>query len=351
MKILLLGEYTSRFWSGSATEKVQKAVLSVLSAHSDVLLYNYRNKVSFFHKFFLREKISEVKEGRLLNCGLFSYSLLKNLLTSKVVHILVLRKYLLFLIPVLFLIRKKVVFTIHDTLLIQKRSLSFNHLLFLILVKLSSMIFVYSEYDKRILKRYKSVAAISLIRNGINNPHFDYIEKLTDKFKILFSGGFGNPIKGLDFLLSALEKIKYDYSLLICGQNIRQKDNIQQSDYIGELNPLEYFEILKSVDLVVVPSSYESFSLTALESLSYGIPLILTRQCGMSKYITDRQEALIVEYGNEHELTEAIIEIISNSILRKKIIKNGLRLAEEFQWDRIILQDYLPNYRKVFNAK
>lgn len=349
MKILILGEYTSRYWAGSATEKVQRAVLKELSKHAEVLFFNYNNKLNYIKKFFGKAKLSQSKNGLLLQCGLYSITLLKNIFISEIIHILVFRKYVMFLIPILIVFRKKVVFTIHDSLLIQNKSISLSYLIFFCLIKLSNLLFVYSKYDYNLFLQYKFNAQISLIRNGIFIPDRKSreISKNQTRFNILFAGGIDNRVKGLNFLLNSLELIKHDFHLVICGQKNNRTSINNNVLYIGELEPTKYFEILQSIDLVVVTSSYESFSLTALESLAYGVPLILTKQCGIAQYITDGKEALLVEYGDESKLSEAISKIIVNNNFRERIIQNGLKLSEKFEWHKVVTQDYISNYKKL----
>ncbi len=342
MKIFLIGEYKSRFWAGSATEKVQKGVLKELSAKHKVLLFNYRNYVNIQSKFLSGLQIIEEKEGKIVQGGLIN--IFFNLIYSSydIIHIMIYRRYLIFLIPVLIILRKKIVFTLHDTLILQKKTYSLDYLLFIGLLKLSNLLFIYSQFDQTYLTKYVDAKKLRIIRNGtdiVENIQFNFLHEI--RGRILFAGGIGNRNKGLEFLLESLKSVQSDHSVIICGQ---RNNSESHPNYVGEIEPIKYFELLRTVDLVVVPSYYEPFSLTALEALTNGIPLVITKECGISRYLTNYHDALIINYGDKSTLSKVVTRIITDPIVRMTLISNGYELAKKFNWKSIIEEDYLPNY-------
>jgi len=113
--------------------------------------------------------------------------------------------------------------------------------------------------------------------------------------KLLFLGRRDIYIKGIDLLIEALSKKENNNYFEICfyGKNIGQdkkiisllnKSNIkyQVNNHInGEL-----FDLYKKHDCLILPSRADSFSMTVLESITYGFPVAISTSVGISQHIS-----------------------------------------------------------------
>lgn len=283
MKILLIGEYSWSYVVGSSTQKVQRNIFEELKRNNvDVQFFETSQHDSLFRKLF--SKIT-VTENGILNGGVFRL-LFRSLARYEIVHFLSLRNYMLLLFPTVFF-RTKVFILVHDTLSIRNLiPKNLNHFVRILFIKFSSGVFVFNKSDKELLLKYrKHNQSIFIVRQGIPTEVLHLHKKeQCNSMDILFSSGLGKSYKGLQFLRSALKKVNSKYRLIICGPNYSDSTD---KDYLGSFGEPEYYTILLKSRIVVVPSIYESFSLTALEALCCGIPVILTKSCGITDYLTN----------------------------------------------------------------
>jgi glycosyltransferase involved in cell wall biosynthesis len=91
----------------------------------------------------------------------------------------------------------------------------------------------------------------------------------------------------------------------------------------GRVNFFTLLELYRESDIFVLPSIAEGFSYPGLEAMASGCALVSTRNGGSDQYITDRHDGILVEPGDGSALAKAVIELIENRRLLKKIIFNG----------------------------
>ena len=156
---------------------------------------------------------------------------------------------------------------------------------------------------------------IVVLFNGVDTERFHlrnrrYREEIRkqygigDEFVILFvSNNF--RMKGLDYLLQALAKIKQEspspYRLLILGRD-RQNPYLRLAKKLGIFEevifagstnePEKYYG---ATDLLVHPTFYDACSLTVLEALASGLPVITSSSNGASGVLTNGQEGFVVQ--------------------------------------------------------
>ncbi len=76
--------------------------------------------------------------------------------------------------------------------------------------------------------------------------------------------------------------------------------------FLGTRKPI--FPILKALDLFLLPSLWEGFSIALLEALAMGVPVIATKVGGAEEVITSGQQGLLIPPGEAHSLAAAIGE-------------------------------------------
>jgi glycosyltransferase involved in cell wall biosynthesis len=81
----------------------------------------------------------------------------------------------------------------------------------------------------------------------------------------------------------------------------------------------------------VYPSIYEGFGLPPLEAMACGAPVIASRIPTLLETLGDA--AHFFDPQNKDQLTQAIIDVISNNEQRQVLIEAGLQQAEKFSWE------------------
>ena len=97
--------------------------------------------------------------------------------------------------------------------------------------------------------------------------------------------------------------------------------------YTGE----EFAEFLSVSDVFVMPSVSEPFGVTPLESMSSGIPVILSKQSGVSEVIT---HALKVDFWDTDEMANSILAVLRHPVLKETLSHEGLRQVDGITWDK-----------------
>ncbi|OGP94749.1 MAG: hypothetical protein A2157_05655, partial [Deltaproteobacteria bacterium RBG_16_47_11] len=206
-----------------------------------------------------------------------------------------------------------------------------------------------------IIQRYKVPEdRIALIYNGVdvnrfhpmNRQYRKAIRKMygfEDEKVILFvSNNF--RMKGLGFLIRALAQVKgegcFPLKLLILGRD-HQKPYHRLAKKLGlskEMvfagtteEPQKYYG---AADLLVHPTFYDACSLTVLEALASGLPVITTSSNGASGIITQGKEGFILPDPRDHRTLAERISFFLNDENRAKASIAARELAERYSNER-----------------
>ncbi len=86
-----------------------------------------------------------------------------------------------------------------------------------------------------------------------------------------------------------------------------------------------------AADVAVFLSEYEGFGLPALEAMSRGVPTIVANRGSLNEMFS--KGALVVE-PEETVVTQALSNVISDSVASADLRERGLERAKAFSWDR-----------------
>ena len=96
---------------------------------------------------------------------------------------------------------------------------------------------------------------------------------------------------------------------------------------------LDHDQVLKEIcssNLLISTSRQESFGLTILEAMSLGVPVVAGIESGATSWVLGKS-GILVDVENVNEISSAIISILNNRNLQKKMSKEGLaRATSEF---------------------
>jgi len=214
---------------------------------------------------------------------------------------------------------------------------------------------------------------IEIIASAIDidefDPHISALDLINqynlEKTKqILFVGRLIKR-KGCEFIVRAMPQILKEIpnaKLLIVGdgpeeerlRRIVKKSNIEDSViFFGYIRPLGTLlkKIYKSSHLLVLPSLDECMSRTILEAMSMRLPVVTTDDW-YSKWLVkpNKEAALLVNPKNISMLASAVIEILNEEELSKKLALNGRQLIEtSYNW-QIIAKQVIHLYEKCIKS-
>lgn len=208
---------------------------------------------------------------------------------------------------------------------------------------------------------------VKVIYNGINIPeNVNEIfgntirEKynLNNKIVLGLSTWFHKERKGFDILFSAFSKLGNNFVLLLVG--IPTENQKEVLEYAKEFNISpdklimpgyveNIWEYYKAMDIFLLPSRSEGFSLALLEAAAAKLPVIASNIPGNNEFIIDNQNGFLFDIKNPGELVEKIKLLYNNPGL--KIILGESAYASvttNFQMKNFLknLQDFLFEIRE-----
>ncbi|KAA3633846.1 MAG: glycosyltransferase, partial [Calditrichaeota bacterium] len=103
--------------------------------------------------------------------------------------------------------------------------------------------------------------------------------------------------------------------------------------FTGYVSTEEKVERLRKSHVAVLPSLKEGWGLTNIEANSVGTTVVAANSPGLRDSVKDNETGFLYEYGNVNELSEKLISVLTDEILRKRLEQGGLEWAERFNWD------------------
>ncbi|MFA5156295.1 MAG: glycosyltransferase [Candidatus Omnitrophota bacterium] len=147
------------------------------------------------------------------------------------------------------------------------------------------------------------------------------------------------PQKGHKYFLDAVSLLdgKYDdVKFLIAGDGSLRNELERQAKRLGISERVEFVgyrrdieNVLKEIDLLVLPSLYEGLPLVALEAGAMGKPVIATNVDGSPEAVVNDKTGLIVPAKDSIALKEGIEIFLKNRELAKGFGENARRHIEE----------------------
>ena len=83
-------------------------------------------------------------------------------------------------------------------------------------------------------------------------------------------------------------------------------------------------------DLYVMPSVSEPFGIAPLEAMALDVPVIVSRQSGVSEIL---QHALKVDFWDVRDMAEKILAVLRRPALRKTLVDSGREEVARMSWD------------------
>ncbi len=151
--------------------------------------------------------------------------------------------------------------------------------------------------------------------------------------------------KNPELLISAFAKVLKvvpDAKLVIAGSG-REKDNLSRQVeslnitnsvfMVGGLAKEKVAQLMAAADVFVLPSKMESFGLSLLEASAAGVPVVCSNAGGVPEVFQDGFNALLYPPGDDNAMAKAIICLIQDRELAKKISANAVETASRFTWE------------------
>jgi len=164
--------------------------------------------------------------------------------------------------------------------------------------------------------------------------------------------------KGLPELAAAWRRLAPDHPdlhLVIAGEGNYEKELKRR---LGDAPRVRWLgfrrdipEILKALDLVVMPSWEEPFGLVATEAMAAGKPVLATCAGGLAEVVVDGETGCLVPPRDVVALAQAIVALASDATLRTRMGQAGIAHVERcFSSDGVVEEYERVLFRAVQKA-
>lgn len=196
-------------------------------------------------------------------------------------------------------------------------------------LRLASAVVAYSKYQARFWEK-----RFGLKEDTIRTMHYCVDTSFYPEFKYEPTGkthaiSVGrDPGRDYESLAGASKLNGLNVKLItlpyLLSDNVIRNENI---DILQNVSYTNLFELYKNSVISVVPLSkglnYPTGIRGVLESLAIGMPTIATRTPVLEEYFQDGKDILFVEAEDEHALSSAMTELVSNKELASIVAANG----------------------------
>lgn len=171
---------------------------------------------------------------------------------------------------------------------------------------------------------------IVVLRNGIDTAQ--HHPSSIDKDYILYFGRISKE-KGMDTLLTAYKELKVKIPLKIVGTG-PYKEALQMrypdTEFTGYRTGDALKQLISEASFIVVPSDcYENCSMSVLEAMAYGKPVIGSNIGGIPEQIEHGTSGFLFEHGDARDLRTCMTRLIQDKTQRRAMGEAGRRIIEQ----------------------
>jgi glycosyltransferase involved in cell wall biosynthesis len=199
---------------------------------------------------------------------------------------------------------------------------------------------------------------ISVVHNAVDFGDMKKFDIKNQDKVVLFLGRLTLQ-KGPDYFIEAAKKVldfDPDVKFIIAGtgdMEARMIDRVAQLGignkvlFSGFLSGKDVDKAYQAADLYVMPSVSEPFGITPLEALRNGVPVIISKQSGVSEVL---KNALKIDFWDIDEMANKMITVLNYRSLHKDLTHHGSMEVQSFSWN-VPAEKCIEIYNLVINAQ
>lgn len=158
------------------------------------------------------------------------------------------------------------------------------------------------------------------------------------EFCVLFVGAIGQG-KGIKYLLEAVKQLKLkDFRLKLLGHFVGSTEAYRAYqdcfEHIARVPNVEMPNYYQAADVLILPSLTEGLSMTILEAMASGLPVIVSENTGGRDVVEDGRDGFVIPIRSVDAIKEKILLLYENRGLCRAMGEEARRKAERFSWDK-----------------
>ena len=238
------------------------------------------------------------------------------------------------------------------------------------IVRMSNKIITVSHFEKNRIAQFFGIEGddrLTAVYNGVSE-HFKPVkdkaelQRVKTKYNLpdqyFFFLGNTDPKKNTKGTLKAfsdfIQQTGTDYKLVMLDYDrdeleklldeIGDKPLIDRIVLTGYVVNTDLPSIYCQCEVFLYPSLRESFGIPMLEAMACGVPVITSNTSSMPEVAGSA--ALIIDPYKPEQITNALIQITNNIILKQQLIEKGLQQSVKFSW-KAMASEILEIYTQI----
>jgi glycosyltransferase involved in cell wall biosynthesis len=166
-------------------------------------------------------------------------------------------------------------------------------------------------------------------------------------------------VKGVLTLLEAMRHLKTDAPLHLAGAGELEEEakwfvadhELNNVRFLGHLDTPELRRLLQRAVFTVVPSEwYENYSMTVIESLTCGTPVIGAATGGIPEQVLDGRTGLLFEPGNARQLAQKMQFLLDHRREAIQMGRNGRQQIESANSPQLHYEQTIAIYQQLLSG-
>jgi glycogen synthase len=165
--------------------------------------------------------------------------------------------------------------------------------------------------------------------------------------------------KGPEYFLAVAKRVltlMNNVKFIVAGSGDRFHSTVYQASEMGIGDKVRFTGFLRgddvakafgTADLYVMPSVTEPFGIAALEAISHGVPIIISKSSGVSEVL---EHALKVDFWDIEEMANKIVAVLRHPPLARTLRKHALAEIRQMTWEKAA-GECLTVYRQVCESR
>lgn len=218
--------------------------------------------------------------------------------------------------------------------------------------------------QREILKRVK-LNNTQVVNLGVDYEKFQQAAEIRKPGRAIVSVGALKPRKGYHVAIPALAQVKKKYPDVkyhIVGdqshaeyfqelQGLVKKHDLEANIVFWQnIEDEQLLKLYGQSDIFLltplnIDNNFEGFGLVYLEANAAGLPVIGSSNCGAEDIIRHDHNGLLVSQNDIDSTASAVLRLLDNPELARKMGEAGKMIAKEMSWDKTVDQ-----YFKIYNS-
>lgn len=119
--------------------------------------------------------------------------------------------------------------------------------------------------------------------------------------------------------------------------------------FAGFRNDIPY--VLKEMDMLVHPATMEGLGVAILQAMASSLPVIASGVGGIPEAVRDGENGILVPPADSSAIKNAVIKLLADSDLRRKMGQNGRKIVEEEFSVNCMVEGILDVYSEILGAR